>query len=81
MEYFLPGDGEGAPTPAAARSGKLGAAPAYDAEAKVRALWVWDLSQDLSAVAAGEEGANGRKRWAGASIYKACMGLVVCVRQ
>lgn len=42
LEYFLPGD---APS---ARSGTLGEGAGYDAEAKVKALWVWDLSQDLS---------------------------------
>ena len=50
LEYFLPG---GAPS---ARSGKLGAGAGYDAEAKVRALWVWDLSADLSLTPQGSAG-------------------------
>ena len=56
LEYFFNGQAAStaqASAPAAARSGTLrtlSSGPGYDAEAKVRALWVWDLSQDLPAV-------------------------------
>lgn len=48
LEYFFLG-GEGRP-PAAAPATAGSSGGSYDAEAKVKALWVWDLSQDLAAV-------------------------------
>lgn len=56
LEYFFPGGG----APAGARSGRLGQGAGYDAEAKVQALWVWDLSTDLSVP---PEGTSGRRAW------------------
>lgn len=59
LEYFFPGD---APS---SRSGTLGSGAGYDAEAKVKALWVWDLSQDLSEAPEGSNGRQAGMGWAG----------------
>ncbi|KAL4857248.1 Phosphatidylinositol 4-kinase alpha 1 [Chlorella vulgaris] len=52
LEYFLPG-GEGT----TCQPGGAGSPPGtfYDAEVKMKSLWVWDLSRNLSEVAAGAE--------------------------
>jgi hypothetical protein len=58
LEYFAASDAGGA-----ASVNARAATQGYDAEAKVQALWVWDLSQDLSTDSEADAPVRPRRAW------------------